>query len=107
MHCEQLQQQRGTHQKIMDLFHALAFEVLKKFFVIQPYSFFFFFSPGGTERGYKCRSGWGLFVWVFFLFNTNSFCMSTVYQVPFCYFSNTTIMPKMLMLGVCLWNFFF
>lgn len=43
----------------------------------------------------------------FFLFNTNSFCMSTVYQVLFCYFSNTTIMPKMLMLGVCLWNFFF
>lgn len=42
----------------------------------------------------------------FFLFNTNSFCMSTVYQVPFCYFSNTTIMPKMLMLGVCLWIFF-
>lgn len=105
MHCEQLQQQRGTHQKIMDLFYALAFEVLKKFFVIQLYSFFF--SPGGRERGYKCRSRWGLFVWGFFLFNTNSFCMSTVYQVPFCYFSNTTIMPKMLMLGVCLWNFFF
>lgn len=41
MHCEQLQQQRGTHQKIMDLFYALAFEVLKKFFVIQLYSFFF------------------------------------------------------------------
>lgn len=44
------QQQRGTHQKIMDLFHALAFEVLKKFFVIQPYSLFFFFFPLEEER---------------------------------------------------------
>lgn len=50
---------------------------------------------------------WVGFVCLGFFFNTNSFCMSTVYQVLFCYFSNTTIMPKMLMLGVCLWNFFF
>lgn len=39
----------------------------------------------------------------FFLFNVHSFCMNTVYQMPFYYFNNTTFMPKMLMLGICLW----
>lgn len=48
MRCEQLQKYRATHQKVMDLFHALAFEVLTKFCVIQPYSFFPF--PREEER---------------------------------------------------------
>lgn len=39
----------------------------------------------------------------FFLFNVNSFCINTIYHMPFYYFSNATFVPKMLMLCICLW----
>lgn len=42
-----------------------------------------------------------------FLFNANSFCVNTIYQMPFYNFSDTTFMSKMLMLGICWWIVFF
>lgn len=59
MCCEQLQQQRATRQKVRDLFHAVAFEVLKKFSVPQPYSFF---SLEEEREAIKCRREWAFFL---------------------------------------------
>lgn len=94
----------------MDLFHALAFEVLKKNLSHSTLLFFvclFFLFPPKEEREAINAGVSGVGVFGFFLFAANSFCMNTIYHMPFYYFSNTTFVPKMLMLCICLWIVYF